>query len=97
MANIQNLTHNGRPKGAKNKFTLIKEQMLECFDLNEFRDWKNKHYTDYVKCMCSILPKDLKIEEENSIDSKLVEEIALSVESRINEIANERRREDKKD
>lgn len=59
---LKNLEKRGRTKGARNRFTQIKYQMLSCFDLKEFKEWKKKSYSDFVRCMCSIMPKDLNVD-----------------------------------
>jgi len=62
-----NLEKRGRKKGDINKFTRIKYEMLSCFKLGEFKKWAKDNYSDYVKCMCSVMPKDFNVDMINAI------------------------------
>ena len=61
----------GRPKGLKNKLTLLKQAFPECFEalggLERFKEWAEENYTDFIKIYASIVPKERHV----SIDTTL--------------------------
>lgn len=69
----------GRPKGAKNRYTKIKEALLEVFErkggVDGLETWANRkeNETKFYEFMMKLLPKDIAIEQELTVESKSAE------------------------
>jgi hypothetical protein len=52
----------GKPKGIKNRLTLLKQMFPDAFQdlggLERFKEWADENYTDFIKIYASIVPKE---------------------------------------
>ena len=52
----------GKLAGTKDKITLIRNTILNGFDPVEFKTWKAKEQTEFMKLLVKIMPQDVKLD-----------------------------------
>jgi hypothetical protein len=73
----------GRPKGALNKFTLLKDEFLAAYGEMGGRSalvkWGKKHPTEFYKIIAHLLPKSVEVSgpDGESMKIEIVKESAL--------------------
>jgi hypothetical protein len=63
----------GRPKGLRNKITIIKEAICDAFDRKSFRKWAKENETDFYNLMIKTMPKELEITGQDGNPIELID------------------------
>lgn len=68
----------GRPKGLRNKITVIKEAICDAFDRKRFRKWAKENESDFYNLMVRTMPKELEIGGKDGNPIELIDWSKLS-------------------
>ena len=60
----QVLNPGGKPKGLKDKITLIKQAICNNFDQAKFKTWSERHETEFYELMIKVMPKEIDLSGE---------------------------------
>jgi len=86
-----NLNRSGRPKGAKNRFTNLKESFIQSFKevggTSELTAWAKDNKKEFYKMVSTMLPKNVEMKSAN--------ELIITIESAIPEPKPRPKRESK--